>query len=299
MKRSFFRLVSSALAATLAIGLAAPAAADFNPIGGPGKGGWRLLAETGPMGGRVRCIVVKNSGDGVHRIRISTDGQRFWVAAAPGGAARGPGLVWVDGNSTPKTYENDGEFVYTAIDYPILNRVVKGNYMTVQVGGIQSRVSLYGSALAIQRLQTCRSNILNPGTGFSGRANPPNAGGGGNVVITPAPTPAPVVPTTPPSLPSAPATSSMGPGCPMPGTAVSQSSTQAVTVSFDVQTGVPGLVLFWLDGAGNPMQLGPLAPGMQTVEGHIGDAFLARDPSGACYGGVMQVSPAVTSFVVQ
>jgi hypothetical protein len=326
MKFGFSRMVAAA-ATVMTIGLmAAPAAADFNRIGSNGPGGWRLLAQTGPKGARVRCIISRSLK--ANRLRISTDGTKTWLAVQRKGPDTRRVGINIDGWHVARNFKSDGVWTYAAIGPRILNRIARGNSMYMNFPNHDVRVSLLGTSLAISRLKRCATHIRNPGTGFSDRAAQqanPAARPGPDVnfddstmnedtlpqipedtgVLPPADdgtTPMPTPPAAEPTMPGAPDTTGgaqMGVGCPAVGDVTSTATDTAVTVTFDVRTAADGLTLYWLDGDGNPLQLGPLVAGVQTVDGHVGDAFVARDSTGACIGGVMQVSEALSSFVVQ
>lgn len=326
MRRSVFRLAM--LAASL--WLANPAQADFVRLGAQGYGGWKIVAQRNQNNVRTRCIAIKQVNG--HRVRIVTDRKNWWVGFSNSRGINRNGVVRIDRWSQRKDYKYDGVFSFVGVGQPMLRRMIRGNTLVLLPQRLNLRVSLRGSAAAIGRLRQCRTRIGRPGTGFSNRWAALKAGGGaanvaplsddsnlegdfGNMSIIDEPDVAlpdqlapaiPPSPTVAPTAPSAPSTDSssgggapMGVGCPAVGDIGSDASDQAVTVTFDVRTQSAGLTLYWLDGNGNPLQLGPLVAGVQTVDGHIGDVFVARDATGACLGGVMQVTPALSSFVVQ
>jgi len=307
MKRTFIRM-ALAMVASISLGTSAANAELYRY--GSAPGGWGIYAYTGAGGGIVRCIAAK-SVDG-RRLRITTDGSKWWIGINQVGGATTPGAIRIDNSVVNRAYKSDGQFSYVGIGAAVLTNLARGNWLTLSVGPYNIRTSLVGSRAAINVTKQCRARITMPGQGFSIRAaaqeSAPAATGGNAPAIVDygddletedVPVMADPTPTTP-TAPSAPvSTEPMGPGCPAPGAVVSEASETAVTVSFDVRLADTSLTLYWLDGTGTPTQLGPLVAGVQTLDGHVGDAFLARDAAGACYGGVMKVVPGLSSFIVQ
>jgi len=330
MKRTLFRFAAAAV--VMAVGLAAPATAQVVHMAN--IQGWNVSAVN-KDGRRVRCIAVKTVA-GRH-FKLVNDGFEVFAGINRSWRKEGPGTFQVDRARTPVTYRFDGEYSYFRLNANWQNRVAAGNTATFLLGNANIRFSLVGSRAALQRISQCAAPIPanRAGSGFSGRAAAlaagqnapaqpaPQPGVQPGVQPTPqpiAPTPQPVtpapMPVTPAPMPVAPAPTapvtppatqptmptpapSVGLGCPPMGTVASFASTETATVSFNVLSSDPSLTLYWLDSQGNMVQLGPLVAGMQTVQGHVGDVFVARNANGDCIGGIMRVTPQSATFTVQ
>ena len=314
MNRRFSRF-AGALALLLAALVTVPAMAQNVDIGRAGL--FRIFA-TNEDGVRARCSAIHSAGP--RRYIITFDGRNWYAGVEIARDVTGMGTYTIDGQTMRNAnYQSDGMFGYVRMENVWVNRMAAGNWMTFNMPGTPPiRMTLEDTRAAITRLRQCANGIPagSRGSGFSSRdearagagpvqpaqpATPPPAVTMPPPVIAQPPAIQPSTPTMPalvqPSAPSAPFT--LGAGCPTPGTIGSQATGLAIPVTFDVRNADDTLTLYWLDGTGNELQLGPLTTGMQSVQGHVGDVFIVKDTQGDCLGGVMRASDQINTFVVR
>ncbi|WP_373356110.1 hypothetical protein [Pseudoroseicyclus sp. CXY001] len=268
----------AAMLLSLLTGLAGPAAAERVSYGT--VRGWAVNANI-DADGTFRNCVANNSDSMV----LLYDGLGFTLGVPtrqPDGE-RG-GSLSVDGaNRSALWVVNNGQARLPLGD-GLADELAEGSALFAKVGSATAdRYSLDGTAATFEKLQECVER--------RGRAR----GGAAAVPAAPAPAPA-VVPMAP--EPAESDAARLGRGCPAWGQFRSPPGNAAAEVIFrnDAEQAVS---IYWIAEDGEIIEREALLPDEEVaLQTFAGQYFLAKDAEGTCHGGVIQVAPGQSSFVI-
>lgn len=294
--------------AALLTAMALPAAAyDYGETFGY-AGGWSVDLSAAPMGGCMASPPGGVPGDIMSFHLPPAGGAQLAIPSDARDGTEIPGRVTVGGQDSRFNWYVDNGMAWGVAEPEMLTELARAGSVRVTIGQMVVDQSLAGSTAAMLMLQECwielgrRNGLSNAEIEQSGHYQymkrdfaGVNAGAS---QAAPRPEPTESGRAKPPTVisvgPAGPARST---DCPAANAQIRSPGTDSSEqVAFFNRAQVP-LTVYWFDFDGNQREMLQIRPGgradMNSFTGHL---FVARDSSGSCHGGLLEVSPGGGSF---